>query len=139
MTAEERRIITINYTGGSITATRGLINAVFKDGVGDDFDTPEVVDVSVTSHQRTRVIGGASTSVTAHSRNYKGWPTSQANNAAAGNVIYLNWQGEPDWWTARVTGAMADFATFLKDNTNQTTVFRTSRGTKYGPFNLATI
>ena len=139
MTAEERRVVTVNYEGGSITATRGLLSAVFKGELDKLVGDPPDVSVSVASHSRTRVIGGASSNVQSHSRSYKGWPTSQASQSAAGKVVYITWQGETDWWTARVTGAMADFADFMKANTSQAAQFRTSRGTKYGPFNLPTI
>lgn len=139
MSAEESRIVTVNYEGGSITATRGLLDSVFKNDLDKLVGDPPDVSVSVASHSRTRVIGGASSNVTSHSRNYKGWPTSQASQSAAGKVVYLTWQGESDWWTARVTGSMADFADFMKANASTAAQFRTSRGTKYGPFNLPSI
>ena len=97
--------------------------------------SPSDVDTSVSSHQRVRVIGGGASTVSAHSRNYKGWPTSQANGAAAGKKILISWEGSGGQWTGRVTGALADFATFLEENSDSVSVFRSSRGTKYGPFN----
>lgn len=97
--------------------------------------TPEQVSTSVSSHSRVRVIGGETSTVSAHSRDYKGWPTSQANGAAAGKKVLIAWDGSGGQWVARVTGAMADFADFLQANTTSVVTFRTSRGTKYGPFN----
>ena len=129
--------LTINYAGGSLTMSIGNLKSLF----GTNYDlltsTPGEVSTSVSSHSRTRVIGGTSSTVTAHTRDYKGWPTSQANGAAAGKKVLLNWEGVSGQWVGRVTGAMADFADFLSANTTQTVVFRTSRGTKYGPFNQA--
>lgn len=106
---------------------------------GENYDmlasTPGEVATSVSSHSRVRVIGGATSTVSAHTRGYKAWPTSQANGAAAGKKVLMAWEGSAGQWTARITGAMADFADFLQENTAQVVTFRTSRGTKYGPFN----
>jgi len=96
---------------------------------------PEDVSTSVSSHQRVRVIGGPSSTVSAHTREYKGWPTSQANGAAAGKRVLIAWDGSSGHWVGRVSGSMADFADFLQTNAVASTTFRTSRGTKYGPFN----
>lgn len=129
--------LTINYTGGSLTMSIGNLKSLFGSNYELLTSTPSDVSTSVSSHSRTRVIGGPSSTVTAHSRDYKGWPTSQANGAAAGKKVLLNWEGSTGQWTGRVTGAMADFADFLDANTTQVVTFRTSRGTKYGPFNNA--
>ena len=121
--------LTINYDGGSLTMSIGNLKSLF----GSNYDlltaTPLDVSTSVSGHSRTRVIGGASSTVSAHSRDYKAWPTSQANGAAAGKKVLLNWEGSTGQWTGRVTGAMADFADFLNSNTTQVVTFRTSRGT----------
>ena len=127
--------LTINYTGGSLTMSIGNLKSLF----GSNYDllvaTPGDVSTSVSSHSRTRVIGGTPSTVTAHSREYKAWPTSQANGAAAGKRVLIAWENSGGQWTARITGAMADFADFLQSNTSSFATFRTSRGTKYGPFN----
>lgn len=129
--------LTINYTGGSLTMSIGNLKSLF----GSNYDlltsTPDAVSTSVSSHARTRIIGEASSTVSAHTRDFKRWPTSQANGAAAGKKVLLSWEGSAGQWTGRVTGAMADFADFLDSNTTQVVTFRTSRGTKYGPFNNA--
>lgn len=126
--------ITINYTGGSITMAIGNAKALFGDDYDDIVGTPADVSSSVKSHSRTRVIGGSSSTVTSHSRSYKQWPTSHANGAAAGKVIYISWEGSDGAWTARVSGAMADLGTYLRTASPKLVTFRTSRGTKYGPF-----
>lgn len=126
--------ITLNYEGGSITMSRG--NA--KDIFGEEFEgiegSPVDTEVSVKSHSRTRVIGGSSTPISAYTYTYKQWPTSLANNAAAGTVILMEWEGSEGAFTARVAGSMADCATYLQANTSKVLAFRTQRGTKYGPF-----
>ena len=126
--------VTINYTGGSITMPIGNAKSLFGDDYNDIVGTPVDVTTAVKSHPRVRLIGGSSTTVSAHNREYKQWPTSQANNAAAGKEIMIQWEGSEGSWSARVTGAMADLGTYLRTAAPKVVTFRTSRGTKYGPF-----
>ena len=91
-------------------------------------------DVSVVAHSRTRVIGGPTTAVSAHTYTYKQWPTSESGFADGGAVVLVSWSGSDGEWTARVTGSFADFGTFLQDNATSPSFFRSQRGTKYGPF-----
>ena len=46
----------------------------------------------------------------------------------------MTWDGSNGNWTGRVTGSMSDFASFLQSSVSKTMVFRTERGTTYGPF-----
>lgn len=126
--------ITINYEGGSITMAIGNAKSLFGKDYEDIVGNPETVTTAVKSHQRVRVIGGAATTVSAHNRTYQQWPTSQANGAAAGKQIMIQWDGSEGSWSARVTGAMADLGTYLRTAAPKVVTFRTSRGTKYGPF-----
>jgi hypothetical protein len=126
--------ITINYEGGSITMAIGNAKSLFGADYEDIVGNPETVTTAVKSHQRVRVIGEASSTVSAHNRTYQQWPTSQANNAAAGKQIMIQWDGSEGSWVARVTGAMADLGTYLRTAAPKVVTFRTSRGTKYGPF-----
>ena len=102
----------------------------YSDVVGD----PETISTSVSSHSRTRIIGEPSVNVQAHSRTYTNWPRSSSNNAAAGKEIYISWEGSGGAWSARVTGAMADLGDFLQASSPKIVKFRTTRGTKYGPY-----
>ena len=126
--------ITINYAGGSITMPIGNAKSLFGDDYQDIVGNPAEITTAVTSHQRTRVIGGPASTVSAHNRTYQQWPTSQANNAASGKEIMIQWEGSNGAWVARVTGAMADLGTYLRTAAPKVVTFRTSRGTKYGPF-----
>ena len=126
--------VTLRYTDGSLTMVRGNAKDLFgEDSVVLD-PAREDVSASVKSHTRVRVIGGASTNVTAHTRNYKQWAQSNANNAAAGSLIYMEWEGSEGKWSARVSGTMAALGTFLQNNAPKLVSFRTARGRKYGPF-----
>ena len=99
--------LTLNYPGGSLTMPLGAL----KDLLGDTFEgltpVPETKSVSVKSHSRTRVIGQPSTSVSGFSYEFTQWPTSQANNAAAGEVVLLTWDGSDGSWTGRVSGSLS--------------------------------
>jgi hypothetical protein len=59
------RKISIGFPGGSLTATRGLLEALFGTNLVNSSQYGEET-VSVQGHSRTRVIGGASTPVAAH-------------------------------------------------------------------------
>lgn len=130
----DARQITLNYTGGSVEMSIG--NA--KDIFGADFTGlnpgSETVSVSVKEHPRVRVIGGPSKQVAGYTYEYKQYPTSRASNASAGTVIFMNWEGADGPFTGRVSGSMANAASFFEANVKKTFGFRTQRGTKYGPF-----
>ena len=124
----------INYPGGSLTSALGNLKSLF----GEDFDQldPEPVSttVSVKGHSRTPVIGKDSISVGSYSYTYNQWPTGSSSTAAAGEVVYMAWDGSGGNWTFRVTGSMHKLADFLQGNVDKVTTFRTERGTPYGPF-----
>ena len=130
----DARQITLNYEQGSIEMSIGNAKSIF----GETFDQldpgPTPVSVSVKSHTRTPVIGGPTKSISAYSYEYLQWPTSQASNAAAGEVILMTWDGSGGPFTARVTGPLSSAATFFATYTIKTLAFRSQRGTKYGPF-----
>ena len=133
-TETDAKQITLNYTGGSLTMTRGNAKDLF--GENSSLLSPVGVEISteVPEHNRTRVIGGDSIKVPKHNREYIQWPVSQANNAASGKLIYMEWEGSEGTWSARVTGSMSTLGTFLNAAAAKPVAFRTSRGTKYGPF-----
>jgi len=126
--------ITINYEGGSITMAVGNAKSLFGDDYDDVVGKAEDVSSEVREHPRTRVIGGAQTTVKKHNRSYKQWPTSNAQLAAGGKKIIMTWDGSDGSWTARVNGNIADLCNYLRTAAPKVVLFRTARGTKYGPF-----
>ena len=134
MEDSDSKNITLNYSSGSITMSRGNAKDIFGETFAALDGGPTETSVSVKSHSRTRVIGEASTPISGYTYTYQQWPTSLASNAAAGSVILMEWEGSGGAFTARVTGAMADAATYFAANVTKTLAFRTQRGTKYGPF-----
>lgn len=126
--------MTLNYEGGSLTMPLGNLKDIFGDDF-DDLNPPgKTVNVSVSQQTRVRVIGGATTTILPFTYSFKQWPTSQANNAAAGKVCIFTWKDSDGDWEGRVSGSMADLGTYLSDKSPKTIRFRTQRGSKYGPF-----
>ena len=125
---------TINYDGGSLTMTIGALEDLFGTNNSILTATSVTKSVAVKAHSRTRVIGGASTSVGAYNYTFKQWPTSEANNAAGGDVVLMRWTDSNGDWTGRVTGSLSDLGEFLNTNSTKAVYFRSERGTNYGPF-----
>ena len=130
----DARQITLNYEQGSIEMSIGNAKSIFGEAFQQLDPGPVPTEVSVKGHSRTPVIGGPSKTISAYSYQYLQWPTSQASNAAAGEVILMTWDGSGGPFTARVTGPLASAATFFATYTTKTLAFRSQRGTKYGPF-----
>ena len=128
------RDVRIPYEGGSVSMTRGLAEAIF----GTDFapleTAPVPTQVSVRQHPRVRVIGGPSTNVAAHNYTFNKYPTIQSGLAEGGEPVMITLpSGES--WTARVSGPLNEFATFLAGNTTLNNVFfKSQRGSNFGPF-----
>lgn len=128
------RSLTVNYAGGSLTMSIGALESLFGADASILTPVPGTETVTVKSHSRTRVIGEPSSTVTGYSYENIQWPTSQANNAAAGEACTFSWEGSDGNWVGRVTGALSALGVFLVANSTKTVVFRSERGTKYGPF-----
>lgn len=128
------RKLSIGFPGGSLTATRGLLEALFGVTLVNASQYGQS-NISVQGHSRTRVIGGASTPVAAHNYVAKKYPTGQRGGGAAGEPIQLLYGG--DWWTARLTGshqALNDWLSTSPGSGTQALQWRSEKGTPYGPF-----
>ena len=130
----DAKSVTLNYVGGSLTTTVGSARDLFGDNYELLVSTAVPVSGSRKATTRVDVIGGPSIPVKEGVRNYQQWPTSQANNAGAGKACRFSWEGSQGEWVFRVTGTMAALADFLSTSSPKPVVFRTPRGTKYGPF-----
>jgi len=129
------RKVALNFPGGSLTATRGLLEATFGADLTGAGGTSVNSTVSVSGHSRTRVIGGSSTNVASSSYVRKKFPTNVNGGAAGGEAIALLVGGR--YWTGRLSGSHQAFATFLKGASffnNHTLFWRSEKGTQYGPF-----
>ena len=128
------RKISIGFPGGSLTATRGLLEALFGVNLVNSSQYGEAT-VPVQGHSRTRVIGGASTPVAAHSYEAKKYPTGQRGGGSGGESIQFLING--DWWTARLSGSHQALNDWLSDSPGSSTSalqWRSEKGTPYGPF-----
>ena len=131
--------VTINYTGGSLRMAMGNAKSLFGEDNPNLRPSGEQKTVSVKSHTRTRLIGGASTPVEATSYTYTQWPVSGSGNAAGGEAIQMRWTGSEGWWTARMTGSAWELGTFLNIAAANDVEFKTENGTPYGPFVIETL
>jgi hypothetical protein len=128
------RRISIGFSGGSLSGSRGLLTAIFGPALVNAAMNGSQ-DVSVKGHTRTRVIGGPSKSIAANSYLRSKFPSSRSNGGAGGEAIRILVDG--DWWTARLSGAHQDFNYWLENSTwasNKTVLWKSEKGTAYGPF-----
>ena len=125
--------VTINYDGGSITLPIG--NA--KDLFGEDStlirQEPTDVTVSKKAHSRVRLIGGATTQVSATTYTYKQFPRRRKSQSAAGEEIVMAWEGSEGGWVARMNGPAWMLSDFLNNSSPKAVTFTTA-GSHYGPF-----
>ena len=129
--ALDERILTIPYEGGAISSYGANLKQVF----GDNFDSlavePKQISVSVSGHSRTRVIGGSSSQVSAHTYTMQSWPRQPVDPASGGTTILVTLDDGDDW-TFRVSGPFWRLNDFLKGNMMPSNLFyRSERGTKY--------
>ncbi len=128
------RKLSINFPGGTLTATRGLLEAVWGPQLIETAE-PAVATVSVSGYLRQRLIGGPTKTVAANTYTRKKYPVSVASGAAGGEAIMLNVSGK--WWTARLSGSHQAFCDFLRGSTfyqNAPLLWKSQRGKGYGPF-----
>lgn len=127
--------MTLTYPGGSITATRGLLEAIFGPALIQS-ELNESKTVNRARHDRRVVIGGPVTSVKPASFTLKRYGTVAGQGASGGEEI--KFMVGADFWTARLYGSHQAFAEYLKGATWQSgsaCVFYSEKGKKYGPFN----
>ena len=129
------RKVALNFPGGTLTATQGLLEAIWGPnltGAGSQITT---ANVSVSGHSRVRVIGGPAKTISANTYTRKKYPTAVNGGAAGGEAIALLVSGK--WWTARLSGSHQAFCDFLTGSSftmSGALVWRSEKGTAYGPF-----
>lgn len=128
------RQTTIPFNGGSITATRGLLEAVFGDQLVAD-NSVRTVSVERRAHSRTRVIGGSTTAVAAAEYTLTKYGKRSSGSAAGGEDVVFVVDGEP--WTMRLTGSHEALDNFLKQGGfagDKVVMWQSAKGTTYGPY-----
>ena len=130
----DAREVVINYDGGSLTMKVGNAYDLFGDNYTFISGGGEPKTVAVKSHSRTRVIGGATTSVAGYSYTFDQWPASGHGSSAGGEPVSMSWQGSQGSWVCRVSGPLWSLASFLEANAPKNTFFTALGGKTYGPF-----
>lgn len=130
------RDATINYSGGALSASRGVLAAMFKPGQYDSGCESVLSERSRKSYTRTDYIGATSRVVGASDWQEVRYNSSTKSLAKGGEPIQLNINGE--WWTARLSGNHSNFMTYLcgentAGNLAGVIAWRSERGTTYGP------
>jgi hypothetical protein len=125
----------ISFAGGTLTAAYGnLIQTFSLDAIPNNCN-PSTKNVTVGPATVTRTIGGASTQRAGYSYVKKQFNKKNSSAGAAGyQVLIVTSVGE---YTARLTGSMDAFATFLCDNGQalyDTIRVYSPRGADYGTF-----
>jgi hypothetical protein len=132
------RKISINYQGGSIEGSYGLMLAVFGENKVGASMVPEEQAITRSQHDRVRVIGQPGQSIAQTSYIRKKYPSSRSSGPAGGEPIKVFYAG--DWWTMRLTGNHEAFNDFLggilteEEAGGGAIYWRSEKGTKYGPF-----
>lgn len=130
----------ISFDGGSLTAAYGnLIQTLNISGLSFNCNPP-TKNVSVPPATVTRTIGGATSQRAGYSYTKKQFNKMNSSLSAGGQPItVVTGVGE---YTARLTGSLEAFATFLCDNTSviyDSVYFFSERGASYGPFNPTSV
>jgi hypothetical protein len=134
------RKVALNYEGGTLTATIGLLEAIFGPDLIGAGSAVTTSTVSVGGHTRVRVIGGPGKTVSGYNYARKKYPIAVSGGAAGGEPIALLVNGK--YWTARLSGSHQEFADFLQSASIKLSAplfWRSERGTQYGPFGSSAI
>lgn len=134
----QARKIALNFPGGSLTATRGLLEALYGPNLTGAGEAVTTKQVSVSGHSRTRVIGGPSKNVAGSTYTLKRYPSTVSGGAAGGEAIALLVDGK--YWTARLAGSHQNFNDFLTGTSfyqNAPLFWRSEKGKPYGPFGVS--
>lgn len=130
------RRFSVPFTGGSINATYGLLDALFPGTLNQIVLEPITKAVSVNAHTRTKWPGGPSITVDAHNYDKKRYPSGSGSGIATGEMIRIQVNGE--WWSARLEGPHYRFCDFLKQKDfilANGILWKGERSTRtYGPF-----
>ena len=128
------RNLTITFPGGSLTATRDVLESIFKKENLPSTCDPLTRPVSRKSYARSRFPGDQNpTIVPATVFELKTYGSGSASQAAGGEPIKFLIDGS--FWTARLNGAHQDFMDYLCANTSSlkynATYWISEKGRKY--------
>lgn len=104
--------VTMTFPGGSLTATRDVLESLFKTDLLPDQCAPAERVVSRKDYVRTKFVG-APPSAIIKTEPYvlRTYGSGDSSNAAGGEPIRFLINGS--WWMARLTGTHQDFDNYL--------------------------
>ncbi|MEY3767431.1 MAG: hypothetical protein RLZZ11_501 [Cyanobacteriota bacterium] len=125
------RRFSLTWDGGYLTATVGLLEALYGADFADKVGAGKSKTISVKGHTRQRRIGGPTTSIASFDYNVIDYPRRVSGGAAGGQPIRIETGGA--WWTARLGGSVQDFKAFLAGTgkPDKTFQFMTEKGGLY--------
>jgi hypothetical protein len=125
------RNFSLTWDGGYLTTSVGVLEALYGADFGTKVGAGKAKSITVKSHTRTRVIGGASKTVASYGYNVIDYPRRVNGGAAGGQPIRVEIDG--DWWVARLGGSVQDFKAFLAGAGKPTKAFQfmTEKGGLY--------
>lgn len=127
----DARKFSVSWDGGYLTATVGLMKALYGDDWEQKVGAGAAQTISVKAHTRQRVIGGPSKSVAGHTYSIIKYPRKVRGGAAGGQPIRILIGGS--FWTARLGGSVQDFKAFLSGTGSPAAAFTfvTEKGGEY--------
>ena len=131
---ELQREAVLNFKGGSITTTRGVLAAMFKDGDSINTCESESVPRSRSTYTWTEYVGADPRSIPQSTWTQTKYASQTKGAAAGGEPIMIRIDGE--FWSARLSGRHSDFMDFLCDSKSSLATaiaWKSARGTYYGP------
>jgi hypothetical protein len=128
---KKARRFTISWDGGYLTATEGLLEALYGADFMDKVGAGQAKTIAVKATSRTRVIGGPSKAVAGYSYSMIKYPRRVSGGASGGQPIQIEYGGS--FWTARLGGSVQDFKAFLAGVGKPSTTFQfvTEKGGLY--------
>jgi hypothetical protein len=132
MAADDKaRKFSLTWDGGYLTATRGLLEALYGPDFMKTVGAGKAKTISVKGHSRVRVIGQPAKTIGAYSYAEIDYPRKMKGGAAGGQQIAINYGNA--WWSARLGGSIQDFKAFLAGTGKPVTpfTFASEKGGEY--------
>lgn len=112
----------VSWKGGYLTASLGLLEALYGSDFLKNAATTQPKTVTVKSHARQRVIGGTAVAVGGYSYSLKRYP--HANNTPASGGKEVRILVGDKWWTGRLSGSIQSFKGYLNGAGAPTAAFQ---------------
>lgn len=124
----------MTFPGGSLTATRDVLESIFKEDLLPSTCNPKETTVNPKAYVRTKYVGATpSALIDKDPFVLKNYGSGDSSRAAGGEPIKFQIDGS--WWTARLSGTHQAFMDYLCANTESlegdATYWISANGRKY--------